>query len=159
MQRIVTALGMAGVSMLLVAPVAKAADAPCGQFTLTGGYKTVDIVDLGTPGTSIGDFRIAERVLEDSDGKRVGSLIGETVILRVSDDKKHAVMGDWRIRINGSTLVTGALYARDNETSQFTPALDVAILGGTGTYRGAYGTLEIASGERPAYHFDITCRE
>ncbi len=151
-------IGIVLAAVIVGALPANATETMCGKFSLTGGSKTVELVDLGEPGTSVGDLRIAERQLLNGD-KIVGALSGESVILRLGDNDDHALMGDWRIRINGDTLITAALYARDNATNEYTPSLDVVILGGTGGYRGAYGTLEITEGDRPSYNFDISCRE
>ncbi|WP_421723270.1 allene oxide cyclase barrel-like domain-containing protein [Bauldia sp.] len=155
--RWVVVFGLA--SMTLTTLPGYAQEVPCGAFTLTGGSKTTDIIDLGEPGTSAGDLRIVERQLVDADGTTVGALSGRSIILRPGGDNLPTMMGDWRIRIHDGTLVASALFDHENTDTQTTTPVDVAIVGGTGPYRGAYGTLAIGAGDKPTYDFDISCRE
>ncbi len=141
---LITFLVTAGVLLLGAVPAVGATqrEAPLTlRFTTTGG--SVTTVDLGPAGKSPGDMYVFEgRLL--SRGKRVGHVYGSQTSIRLEPGREivHGVL-TFRLRGGDSLLISGlSAYPRNSNSGivvgeQFARA----VIGGTGRYAGARGTL------------------
>jgi hypothetical protein len=109
-------------------------------YSRTPGPRTLD---LGAPGASAGDESIVDAgTLVDAGGTRVGSIRGlETTIL--TDDGQRVVLAQATFRLPGGDIVIGGVSGHVADGSGNVPGVAYVrpVLGGTGAYAGATGTV------------------
>ncbi|WP_421725997.1 hypothetical protein [Bauldia sp.] len=128
--------------------------ASCEEITVFGpeGGRHVEFFDFdGSGGLSAGDKRIGRRVLEDSSGAAIGAKLHIAEVLE-TNDQGQAVKGFTHfffVLPEGEIFSTMAVdQARADAADTSRPALDLDlrritnIIGGTGIYEGATGTVE-----------------
>ena len=88
-------------------------------------------IDLGTPGDSVGDLLTFDQPLLDRQKKQIGDNSGLCLRTRVG----HSYQCQWTLTLkNGSIQVSGREFDQGIST--------LAIVGGTGQYKGIYGEME-----------------
>ncbi|MEM7443605.1 MAG: hypothetical protein AAF414_09785 [Pseudomonadota bacterium] len=120
--------------------------------------KTTNIIDHPPEGDSPGDIRVGLRELADQDGNPAGALYFVSTLAQLSDEGEHLFVADFQVDLPDGLLVGSTNFQRVNDTTQESAPLVIVITGGSGAYRGASGVLEIESGDRPSYSFDLDCR-
>ncbi len=102
------------------------------DFTLTEKTVSEQDIDLGEKGQGVGDQFVFQGDLTDDHGKDAGHTLGHCVL--VSDNGIHCtatvVLEHGNLSVAGGGIGDGDNFA-------------VAIVGGTGDYRGATGELEV----------------
>lgn len=103
----------------------------------------VTVVDLGPPGKSSGDLYVYTGTVHRN-GKRIGRIHGSNTSIKV-EGRRETVSGQLTIQLgNGNQIVAGGLSAYpsdDNSGFIVGKPFTRAVLGGTGRYAGARGTL------------------
>lgn len=146
---------------LALASTSQAAEPPaCGSFSLTGGQKSVQVVDNGPVGPSSGDVRAGWRKLVDKDGAVVGE-VHFVATLTQPGDETHGDMltSQYFITFGTDWISAVSLYQLPNaaDTSQRAGNATLVVTGGTGTFEGATGKVVIEAGNPPTYVFDLHC--
>ena len=115
-------------------------------------------VDLGSPGSSVGDFISRSGDLVDASGAVIGGFAATAIINNVSDDvearfvQAEYAFGEER---TDSIVIMGDELFQTAELQNVKPKVSYAIVGGTGAYNGASGQCEVAVGEDDI--FTVTC--
>lgn len=92
---------------------------------------TVQYIDTGEPGDSVGDILVFDQPLLDKDMKKIGNNSGSCVRTRVG----HSFQCQWTLTLeNGTIQVAGREFDQGTST--------VSIIGGTGKYSGISGEME-----------------
>lgn len=111
------------------------------------------VLDLGATGASPGDVSIVDRgALVDGGGARVGSVRGlQTAIL--TEDGQRVVLAQVTYRLRGGDIVIGGLsgHAADGSGNVVGVPYLRPVLGGTGAYAGATGTVTTTRGADGRY--------
>lgn len=154
-------LATATLTFLMLAAAPALADEPlCGAFTLTGGDKGINVVDNPPAGKSPGDIRAGWRVLSDAGGKVVGK-VHYVATLTEPAGPGHGDMlaGQYFIALPDGWIASQTLYELPDaaDTSRRAGNAVLLVTGGTGSYAGAEGKIEIQPGESPRYVFEINC--
>ena len=149
-------------SILLGAGAPRAAPDTCDSFKLTRNNesRTVEFVDHGSEGVSVGDQRIGYLRLQSEDGEDVGELRWIATVVEVD-----AQTGDAKtMSANFITLPGGVLHAvrpaeltmamADSETERNT-AGDHIIVGGSGIFANATGTMSRI--DKDVHEFNVSC--
>lgn len=137
--------------LLLVTPIGVADAAgkkACTSFSVSGDDRgrSIEFVDTGAEGVSVGDRRIGRRTLFDADGNEVGFQMWSITVVDVSEGKPVAYISDQHdLFTDGSLLMHGSgANSRVDDTQRVggtdETAIETAIVGGTGVYAGARGT-------------------
>ncbi len=155
-----TALALA-IGALPLSGLAMAADGPgCGSFSLTGGEKSVAVVDNPPEGKSIGDTRAGWRKLLDAAGAEVGE-VHFVATLTAPEEAGHGdvLASQYFIVLASGWIATQSLYELPNaaDTSQRAGNAVLVVAGGTGPFAGASGSVTIEAGDPPTYLFDVHC--
>ena len=132
----------------------------CAAFSLTGGEKSVAVIDNPPEGKSIGDVRAGWRKLVDSSGGPVGEVHFVATLTRPEADGRGDVLASqYFIALKGGWIATQSLYELPNaaDTSQRAGNAVLVVTGGTGPFAGASGTVAIEAGDPPTYVFDLHC--
>lgn len=149
------------VSTMAVALATGAANAQqeCQEFTLVGGKKNVHLIDNGESGDSAGDLRVVTRPLLDEQGAEYGELkVVSTVTGAGRGDGDTSFLGAAHFIFRIGDLVGQASYQRPNDKVDANPeTVTYIITGGSGIYKGATGTVEVAPGDDPTFSFKIDC--
>ncbi|HEU4656167.1 MAG TPA: hypothetical protein VFR97_01515 [Capillimicrobium sp.] len=139
------ALATAATAAIAAAPATAAAYAGHGHATtlrLTTGNIVVTPTDLGAPGKTPGDtYAYIGDVFQD--GKTVGKVYGTHTSLGVVGDRE-ILQGLITFRIGRSEIMAGgmAAYPADSQSGTvIDEPFKRPIIGGTGRYDGARGTL------------------
>lgn len=143
------------------------AQGSCEPFSVvsTGDGRTVEYIDHGAPGSSLGDQRIGVRVLTAEDGSPAGTLHWVLTVMHPQPDGTGTVyleltffLPDGELFTKGIRAVTNA--PEDTARQSTDRSAQTAIIGGTGAYAGARGTYEQFSspnGIGETYVLDISC--
>lgn len=144
--------------------------AACEPFTAPSPWETreMNFGDMdGDGAVSVGDKRVGERALTDADGNEIGKRYWVATVEEVTADGKAQLMSVE----NTNVFDDGAIFAtyghRDSEV-QFDTAEETtltrrshtfAIVGGTGAYAGARGTVEFTPDDdgNNEYRFNLSC--
>jgi hypothetical protein len=113
------------------APAASASSGRTLEFVVEFRPFDQNFVDVGAPGISIGDASVFRDQLLDARGRRVGEEAGTCLITDVAADGVQ-------------TLCNGGIVLRDGQiefqgVATNAPSKTLAVVGGTGRYRGASG--------------------
>ncbi|HET7716422.1 MAG TPA: hypothetical protein VFK86_12430 [Bauldia sp.] len=152
--------GSALALLLAAALPAVAAGAACGSFVLIGGEKVINVVDNPPAGKSAGDVRAGWRRLADEAGNPVGSVQFVATLTEPEAEGGDVLAGDYYVRLPGGFIAAQTVYQLPDstDTSQRAQNAVLVVTGGTGSYAGASGTIEIEAGEAPRYVFNLNCR-
>ena len=90
-----------------------------------------EFTDLGEPDDSVGDILTFDQPLLDSKGEKIGNNSGVCIRTRVG----HSFQCQWTLSLkDGSIQVAGREFDQGKS--------EIAIVGGTGHYKGIRGSLE-----------------
>lgn len=135
----------------LAEPAAASAPPTTGSFTVRAHHGSETSIDLGRHGFSAGDEDLLVSPLTYL-GKRVGRLVGNCTTTRVGNSSADQLC-EFVLVLNGSQLTaSGTVRAGTNGPGTFR----LSILGGTGRYRGASGTLAVTSGNGSTIPMEIS---
>jgi hypothetical protein len=87
----------------------------------------------------------------------VGVVYMNATLAAVRPDGEHVFMGDFHFVFRDGLILGKSTYERPNDTSDYTDPMTVIIIGGSGAYDSAEGTVEIEAGEHPTYNFKLVC--
>jgi hypothetical protein len=149
----------AAVQIVLAPAVAFAAAPPCGEFALIGGEKDITVIDNTPAGKSPGDVRAGWRRLNDENGAEVGSVQFVATLTEPGATGGDILTGLYAIRFTDGAILTETVYqlADSDDTSQKAGNATLIVTGGTGTFSGVAGTIEIEPGTAPRYLFNLQC--
>jgi len=122
-----------GAGLLLAVPAGQSSGDAVGPIRITSREVSYERVDIGKPGTSPGDLEIIRQTLFN---RRVTSKpIGHADLVCTFVDKQARSCRGTYFLPRGRLVVGGSLLYR-----QF---YELAVLGGTGVYNNAHGTLTV----------------
>lgn len=144
--------------------------AACEPFVVTSPVsgREAGVADGGEPGPGPGDRPFGRRGLVDANGNAIGTLNWNSHVLAVNGDgvpTEVEVTQLWDFD-DGAIFVHGmSVYQSRLKDFEDAPAFDSSdpeitwtILGGTGAYAGASGTISAkADGQDLAFRVDVTC--
>jgi hypothetical protein len=124
--------------------------APNGQTT---------VLDLGATGTTTGDLRVLAGNLTDAAGALIGRIRGTQTTI-VYDGATHVVQAQISYELPDGEIVVGGISEQLADGSDLVPGRSFVrpVLGGTGRYAGAGGTLTSTLGADRAFYdhrFDL----
>jgi hypothetical protein len=138
----------ATIAILVAAALAGASIAASARpeltLTLFGRNLEASYSDLGPAGTSQGDVRVINRELFTRQGKRAGRTTSTCLVVEVADDPNEKVLANCTTvnRLAGGDIVSIGLIGYRDASDLRPPKRSVqAIVGGTGVYTAAGGTL------------------
>lgn len=134
--------GTAAVAAGAVHPAwaASTASPTSGRFSLVAHHGSQADVDNGTAGFGAGDVSLLVSPLTRA-GAPAGSLVGECTNARVAARSVDQLC-DFTLRLKGGQVVAeGAVHAGSSGPGTFS----LAIVGGTGKYVGASGTVAVTA--------------
>lgn len=148
----------------LVSSVAAAADDPkCGAFEMRLTNGDMRLVDPGDDGPSVGDHRVGTYDIIDADGNVIGMQIADLTIVSIRDGLSYlsgSVSGVYdegtiHYHIIGSVGDPTVPAVRSGQVSN----REYAVIGGTGIFSGAYGTVTAYDGDDGyrTHRFDLGC--
>ena len=141
----------------------------CGAFEVhsTGENRKVSYVDNGLDGDSAGDQRIGYRTIRDKDGKEIGAMRWIVTVLETAPGGEGKGTGLIRqhFLLPEGEMVVERVYgagATFSDTEKVTvKGGDLAVVGGTGTFKGAGGIMHKVrdpdGGLGMTYKFDVAC--
>ena len=142
---VITAHAATLMSVSLAAPVAAAPGAgPHGTLTLVMKQTQREVVDLGATGTTIGDVVTGGGDLRRS---AQGAVLGtwnyraETVRVDIPGGSESRLTTQWYALGKGSIMVSGLVSIQQG--TRPTKPHPLVIVGGTGIYTGARGTMTL----------------
>lgn len=127
------------------------------RIDYTFGAPTRTVIDNGAPGTSVGDVTITTGdVLAPRSGKRLGYYTTNQITVRADATTKRQIRKvDLSIVLRDGTIYATSVI-RAAEGAPPTQRMTFAVIGGTGAYDGASGTLvHEAVANRPAFAVTI----
>ncbi|MEM8553063.1 MAG: hypothetical protein AAGF45_11845 [Pseudomonadota bacterium] len=135
----------------------------CDNPTLTLSDRMAEHIDHGAEGLSVGDRRVGRMTLRTSDGAEAGVMFFQSQMLREpAAAQAHFVTGQNTFVTDRGTIFT--LYAQESPDQDYGDAdhrphaLELAVIGGTGLYADARGTITVAPrAERPSVTVSLTC--
>ncbi|MEM1361907.1 MAG: hypothetical protein AAGF94_09365 [Pseudomonadota bacterium] len=155
-------ISMALFALAPMAASAQSAETPCGSFSLSPVYVTVDTITASDEEVSFGDKRILHISLVDSDGKEVAEYFAENTVVPGGSDDRHQLLTSGRMVFPGGALSVSGTYHRPNITSSLpeaAPEFSFALHAGTGDFVGYAGEVHLnrdSDGKR-LYNFDFPC--
>lgn len=154
---VAASLAAAGVAAAAVAPGSSGQSAPA-PLTLDMRHEEAKVTMLDEaprmtkkrPSESPGDSVVSHGVLRDSTGARVGAVHGQFVVTsgRSPDTTEHVL---------STFVLAGGQIAAQGVIDQEGDSESVAIVGGTGQYDGATGSIEI-TGDDKSVRFTLKLR-
>lgn len=120
--------------------------------------KQSNTVDLGSAGSSVGDFIARSGDLVDTSGSVIGGFASTAFINYVSDDAEgRFVQAEYAFgeELTNSIVIMGNELFKKAELQNVKPKVTYAIVGGTGAYEGANGQCDVAVGDDGI--FTVTC--
>ncbi|WP_421725193.1 hypothetical protein [Bauldia sp.] len=141
----------------------------CDELTLVSmnDHREVHFVDFDNDGPSIGDRRIGHRRLVDKDGNVIADRVWTVTVQEVDDAGEPTVTASEAVTL----FEDGNIFTRvdnrdpvnvDDLTTMHSNAQrpPQAIIGGTGAYAGATGTLEVIRGKdnQMTFVFALDCQ-
>ena len=141
----------------------RAQDAPgCGDFTVVNEYVQVVFVDHADDGVTVGDARVGELLVLDLEGREIGQSHFQAVVTAVDDDGE-VVSGSGQYILENGTLAWQGTYKLPNAETEGPPPYEVsvAVIGGTGEFEGAHGSLRWVTGQQGnrLVEFSVACPE
>lgn len=129
---------MVVILMAWLAPVASAADV----MNLSFGAPTRTVIDHDPTGSSVGDLTISTGdVLDPATGKRIGYYTTNQVTVRADAVTRREIRRvDLSISLKTGTIFAAALI-RATEGAPPSETMRFAVVGGTGDFEGARGSL------------------
>jgi hypothetical protein len=141
---------------------------PCGTFTLFGGPFENFVLDFAKKNDSVGDERIGDRELGDSDGNVVATARRVTTVLETDagDGNDTPTLAEDVLSLPDGTIhAEGELVYQTilkPETQPESPPISapMAIIGGTGACVRSDGEIQInfAPGQPAEYIFKLFCQ-
>ncbi len=149
------------IAVSLAVPSLAAGAPSCGAFFLTGGEKTINLVDNPPKGLSIGDVRAGSRALLGADGSPVADVRFVATVTATATARHGSVLASqYFITFDDGWIATQSVYelADATDTSQRAGDAVLLVTGGMGAFRNARGTVTLKAGDPPTYVFDLTCK-
>lgn len=128
----------------------------CEPFTVvtTNDSHEMTYVDLNEEGPSVGDRRVFRAILQDKGGQVVGRTDGHTTVLYSDAEGNARVVVDLMLQFPTGVIfykITPAVTEADlaDATQLLFPstASDRIIVGGSGVFAGAWGTVDVVRGD------------
>ena len=158
---------LVAVAMLALLPTSLFAQQTCESFTArTNDDRIVTTFDAGTEGPSIGDVRVGSRALLDSDGNEVGRSRWIISPLGFDDDEVpiHYEVRAYHIYDDGVLAYVVPNTQPRTHLLQGSPTMipdtEGIIVGGTGVFANARGTITISRTKEPIeleFKYSIAC--
>lgn len=106
----------------------------------------VAVIDLGTPGPSMGDLRVGHAQLYNAQGTQLVGRIDFFLSLTDTAATPQPVVlkANYTLSFSNGTIEIGGVSRRAAITS-LPPDDSLAITGGTGSYRGAQGEMHLTT--------------
>lgn len=144
---VTTALAATGLLLTGGAGSAIAQGDGATTLRLTTKNITVTTVDLGPPGKSPGDLYVYDGTVHKA-GKRIGRIYGANTSIKV-EGQRETVSGQLSFRLghghgHGHEIIVGGVSAYPSDRNDgfiIGEPFTRAIIGGTGRYAGARGTV------------------
>jgi hypothetical protein len=129
------------------------APAPVTTVTVRSPNGAAIPLDLGASGTTAGDLRVLVGDLTDAAGAVIGAVRGVQTTISF-DGTTHAVQGSVSYQLSDGEIVVGGLSEQHADGSDLVAGREFVrpVLGGTGRYAGAGGTLTSVLGADRAYY-------
>lgn len=149
-----------------VIPLRTAEAQHCGVFRYYSQYVDVQLIDLGEPGLSVGDIRVGHVLGLDENGEQLSIHNFEAIVSPTSEENYYRFVGTGHdVYENGMISWSGTYRAPDPEVQA--PVTDdadnqvivVSVVGGTGDFAGANGTLSwfVDEDGRNVGEYNINC--
>ena len=120
-------------------------------------------MDHAGTGVGVGDARAGQGRLLDENGNEIGRSYFHSVVVPGADEGFHTVMGTGHsVFANGMISTSGVIQIPDPTSSAtHTQEFEYAIVGGTGDFAGARGTMRAFTDDqgRRVTVFDAVCLE
>jgi len=112
------------------------------ELTLFAAPPTTTVLDDGEPGASPGDRTLVDSKLLDPSGAEVGVLLGTQTVMAVEGDER-LVLAQATFRLRDGDITIGGLsgHTADGRGNTIGVQHVRPVVGGTGAYRGATGTV------------------
>lgn len=155
-RRIIASVSLGLVGAFAVSACSSGSDAITLSFQ--SKIQQSSTVDLGSSGSSVGDFISRSGDLVDASGTVIGGFAATAFINQVSGDiearfvQAEFAFGEER---TDSIVIMGDELFQAAELQNVKPKVSYAIVGGTGAYVGARGQCEVAVGDDGV--FTVTC--
>jgi hypothetical protein len=163
LQTVLGALAALGFAGSATQPLHAAEGPPCGKFQVYGEYVEVKYADHAEPGVGVGDARVGRGRLLDENGNEIGHSYFHSVVVPDVDEGFHTVMGTGHgVFPNGMISTSGVIRIPDpTSAATHSQAFEYAIVGGTGDFVGARGTMRAFTDDqgRRVTEFDAVCLE
>lgn len=115
----------------------------CGEIIMDVHFDTVEYLDLGEEGPTLHDQRNGRHALLDEAGNRVGYLYFYSVVVTSEEENGISFYKSADFRFEDGSIYATGVYGHSEPTADAIPAESyaLAVIGGTGRYRGARGEL------------------
>ena len=133
----------------------------CGPLVLDLRADTAEYLDLGLEGPTQHDQRNGRHTLLNEAGDKVGDLFFYSVFVMSEDGDGYSFYKSADFRLDGGSIYATGVYGHFDHTTKAIPieGYVIAVIGGTGKYRGARG--ELVTEPRPnkilRHTFEIEC--
>ena len=151
------------VACVPVSTGAQTVDTPCGSFDLYPEYLSADTVTVSEDQISLGDSRIVQISLVNSDRDEVATFITIGTVVPERNEGQHTLLLSGQMLFaDGAVGVTG-ICDRPNITSlepECAPEMSLGLHSGTGEFAGYVGEIRLTRDDdnRRVYSFDFPCR-
>lgn len=134
----------------------------CGKFQLVRHADHVSFIDQGDTGASPGDRRVLRWQIKTKEGEPVASQYSTSTVMPAEPDGSNLVMADSVITFDIGTLRVSVLAPLSNPSDTRRSSdieLEWTVLGGTGDFRHATGTVKTIPLGNGTYDivFDLSC--
>jgi hypothetical protein len=112
------------------------------ELTLFAAPPATTVLDHGDPGASPGDRTLVDSKILDASGTEVGVLLGTQTVMAIEDDER-LVLAEATFRLRDGDIAIGGLsrHTADGRGNTIGVPQVRPVVGGTGAYRGATGTV------------------
>ncbi|MEM0907250.1 MAG: hypothetical protein AAGJ94_07800 [Pseudomonadota bacterium] len=155
---------LCAISLAAVSSQALAAEAPhCGPFKISVVDAKIDLVDIAEPGLGVGDIRTGVVTFAGEGHEGPIHLPFRSHVVPSHQQEKLSLIGQGDYIFSNGTIHWSGTYDMADPTRSDTPPSEiiVPIVGGTGDYAGARGTVRWFQGDDGVRisEFDISCQE
>jgi hypothetical protein len=108
-------------------------------------------IDLGDSGTSHGDIAVRNGVIKSASGKKLGTFTSIQIIVgkdsdKATEDRQSSMQFNFA---GGSLMTTGTIRAPQG--GGLVTDHEFALVGGTGKFAGAMGTMKVSPLKAPSF--------
>ncbi|MEM7444712.1 MAG: hypothetical protein AAF414_15425 [Pseudomonadota bacterium] len=157
-------LGFASLTVISMAswPGSASAQSVCEPFDVVSNQDLISFVDHQDEGVTPGDMRILRWQISDLDGVPVAEFHVTTTVMHSDVEDAHPVSSDGTMVFDEGTLrVSTFIPLRDpsDTTASSVSALEWSVIGGTGVFSHASGTMTTTPNGQGVYDhaFEIHC--